>query len=57
MITDNEENIFTGKTKMTPKKAKWWNERAKALGGYAVTESIHTNKAADIFLIRMRISA
>ena len=35
--------------KVTPKKAKWWNERAKALGGYAVMESIHTNKAADIY--------
>lgn len=34
---------------MNPKKAKWWNERAKALGGYATMESIHTNKSADIY--------
>lgn len=41
--------MSTELSKMTPKKAKWWNERAKALSGYAVMESIHTNKAADIY--------
>ncbi|MBO4644157.1 MAG: hypothetical protein J5716_06090 [Alphaproteobacteria bacterium] len=36
-------------SKMTPKKAAWYNRRAKMLGGYATMSPINTNKAADIY--------
>lgn len=34
---------------MSPKKAAWYNRRAKMLGGYATMSPINTNKAADIY--------
>ena len=36
-------------SEMTNKKAKWYNSRAKAFGGYAVMQPIGKNKAADIY--------
>lgn len=36
-------------TKMTEKKALWYNRRAKMLGGYATMSPINSNKAADIY--------
>ncbi len=36
-------------SKMTPKKAQWFNRRSKMFGGYATMSPINTNKAADIY--------
>lgn len=36
-------------SEMTSKKAKWYNSRAKAFGGYAVMRPIGKNKAADVY--------